>query len=497
MRAVVIATGSGGTGTGTGLREPLALFPCVDRPVLQYVVEVLVEHGVTEFDFVLHESPEKIENFLGDGKRWGSRFTFHMVRDPERPYRVLRLLDHRGPLLLVHADRLPSVAGATSLATGTSRSLLYCSAAPNHGSMAPPIWNGCAWLQADAVASVPADATRAELQAHLLTSLGPDGIEVVPEAPGMGSLTNFLQAQRSLLTNSYRGVHLSGRQVEPGVWISRNVVLHPTANLTGPLFIGENSRIGAGAVVGPNAVIGHDTVVDRHTVIQDAAVLPGSYCGEGLELDHVIIDRNRLIDVRLGTSVNISESFILGTMKGGGQASWPIAMLSRLLAAAIFLLTWPLLAIVAFVTWPGRGRLGFSHRQVVQLPASAEPEAWRLFPLYSLRRPGEPAKGRGWRHLLLDFWPSLIQVARGRLRFVGVQPRGPNEIMLLPEDWRALYLPSHAGLITEADIVHGASPSLDEVYSSELYYSAMAGLRHDFGLALRFLGQVVHHGQPQ
>jgi hypothetical protein len=461
---------------------------------LQYVVEVLVEHGVTDFDFVLHESPEEIENFLGDGKRWGSRFTFHMVRDPERPYRVLKLLDHRGPLLLVHADRLPSVAGATSFATRNSRSMLFCSVAGNQGPMALPTWNGCAWLQADLVASIPADATRAELNTYLLSHLAPDGIEVVAEALNLDSLSGFLQAQRRLLSKSFRGVHLSGRQVEPGVWISRNVVIHPTATLTAPLFIGENSRIGAGAVIGPNAVIGHDTVVDRHTVVQDAAVLAGSYCGEGLELDHVIVDRNRLIDVRLGTSVNISESFVLGTMKGAGQEGWPIKILSRLLAAAIFLLTWPLLGLVALVTWPSRGRLGLSRRSVVQLPASPQPESWRVFPLYSLRSPGETGQRRGWSRLVLDFWPSLVQVARGRLGFVGVQPRDPEEIMLLPEDWRALYLRSQAGLITEASIVHGAAPSLDEVYSSELYYSAMAGPRHDFGLALRFLGQVVHHG---
>ena len=494
MRAVVIATGNCGPGAEIGLREPLALFPCVDRPALQHVVEVLVEHGVTDFDFVLHESPEKIESFLGDGKRWGSRFNFHMVRDPERPYRVLKLLDHQGPLLLVHADRLPSLAGATALATGNSPSMLFCSQAPKQDPVALPIWNGCAWLEADIVASVPADATRDELRRCLFTEIAPDGIEIVDEALDLGSLSGFLQAQRSLLTKSYRGVHLSGRQVEPGLWISRNVVLHPTATLTAPLFIGENSRIGAGAVIGPNAVIGHDTVVDRHTVVQDAAVLPGSYCGEGLELDHVFIDRNRLIDIRLGTSVNISESFVLGTMKGAGQQSWPITVLSRILAAVIFFLTWPLLALVTLVTWPSRGHLGLSLRKVVQLPVRPEPERWRVFPLYSLRSTPGPAQGRGWRHLVLDFWPSLVQVARGRLGFVGVQPRGPREIMLLPEDWRALYLRSQAGLITEAGVVHGRSPSRDEVYSSELYYSAMAGWRHDFGLALRFLGKVVHHG---
>jgi len=95
----------------------------------------------------------------------------------------------------------------------------------------------------------------------------------------------FLDAQHRILTNSPVTAYLPAREVEPGVWIGRNVMIHPTAQLTPPLFIGEIPHRQRRENC-PNAVVGHDTIIDQHTHIVDSAVMNGSYCGEHLELDH-------------------------------------------------------------------------------------------------------------------------------------------------------------------------------------------------------------------
>ena len=491
MRAIVIATGDREALKGVKLRQPVPLLACVDRPVLQHIVEILVEQGITEFDFVLHESSEEIEAFLGNGKRWGSSFTFHLARDPKHPYRILKLLNYKKTLLLVHADCLPKLGGGSLAAARNGPSLLFCRASKSTVADLAS-WTGWAQLQPDVVASLPVDPDQAELEAHLFVKLQAHGIELVPEALELGTLNGILQAQRSFLTVPYAGMQISGRQVEPAVWISRNVVIHPTAALVAPLFIGENSRIGAGARIGPNAVIGSGTVIDRHTTVQDAMVLPGSYCGEGLELDHVFIDRNRLINLELSAALNISDSFILGTMKGASRGGWASSLLSRALATVLFLATLPLLGVMALLLGLARGGSPLSRRDVVELPANPEPDSWRSVPLRSFRRVGNKLERQGWSCLWLDILPNLLQIVRGKLRFVGVQPRSRQEIERLPEDWRALYLRSRAGLITEAGTLHGSAATVDEIYSSEVYYSAMASVRYDFRLALRFLAQVVH-----
>jgi carbonic anhydrase/acetyltransferase-like protein (isoleucine patch superfamily) len=297
-----------------------------------------------------------------------------------------------------------------------------------------------------------------------------------------------MQAQRCVLTNSDANSHLSAREVEPGMWIARNVMIHPTAHLTTPLFIGENSRIGEGATIGPNAVIGRDSIVDKHTRIIDSAVYPGSYCGENLELDHVIVDRNRLLDGHLGAVVKVTDSFILSSLKGQRKSEqWFRSVLSVCLGALLFVLTLAIVLSTAVALAMLRQGPVLYRKRVVRIPASEEPESWQYFDLWSFRNPEHPGTDKLWRWILFDFLPALPQVVKGDLRLIGVQPRSKDEIQSTPTDWKALYLQANAGLITEAFVLHGASATEDEIYSSEVYYSAMTSLTHDVSLALRFV----------
>ena len=109
MKAVIIATGLNSEMSALNERSPIPLLPVGDRPFIQHIVEALVERGITEFDFVLHHLPEKLEHLLGDGARWGCRFQFHLARNAARPYGMLKTLRADEPILLAHADRLPAL----------------------------------------------------------------------------------------------------------------------------------------------------------------------------------------------------------------------------------------------------------------------------------------------------------------------------------------------------------------------------------------------------
>src|SRR5438477_2620675 len=113
MRALIIATGDEPGIVPLNDRYPAPLLPLVDRPFIQHVVEYFANQGVRQFDFVLSHFPEKLEHHLGDGHRWGARFTYHLARDASRPYRLLKALDldtaGGEPILFGHADRLPAV----------------------------------------------------------------------------------------------------------------------------------------------------------------------------------------------------------------------------------------------------------------------------------------------------------------------------------------------------------------------------------------------------
>ncbi len=509
MRAIVMATGLHPDIAALTERHPAPMLPLIDRPFIQHVVEYLVDQGVTEFDFILSHLPEQIEHLLGDGRRWGSRFRFHLARDPIRPYALLRMIltgeqkdEEDAPLLLVHADRLPHVrVEQTTPSPPTTLPVLFTWRDPSRSGPEDkkPQWTGWAWISSHLMHRLPEESDEEALEQYLrehMTDEDSHTVEV-PHCLSVRSFEELLAAQRTVLDKAFPELLLSGREIEPGIWLSRNVSLHPTARLIPPVYVGRNCRIGEGVQLGPYAVVGHDCALDARCVVSESVIFPGSYVGEALELDHVLVDKNRLVNVRLGAAVSIADDFILGSLSESALHSWIAGLLSRLLAASILIFTWPLLLLTALYVKLTRPGAVVQKREVVALPTTPDEAQWRTFPLWSFALPADqPERPRdwGWRgpsDLLLRALPALINIARGELRFVGVCPRTPEEIRALPHDWRELYLRTKAGLITEAFVHYGAHPDEDELYSAEAFYSVMASLRHDVSLILGALGRFL------
>jgi lipopolysaccharide/colanic/teichoic acid biosynthesis glycosyltransferase len=100
------------------------------------------------------------------------------------------------------------------------------------------------------------------------------------------------------------------------------------------------------------------------------------------------------------------------------------------------------------------------------------------------------------RDFFLRFLPALINIAKGELSFVGVQPRTKGEILNLPHDWQNLYLRTKAGIITEAYVYYGENPTKEELYSAEAFYAVTAGIQHDLKLLIHYFGCMLGSFSP-
>jgi len=464
-------------------QRPASLLPCVDRPIMQHVVEYLVDQGVTEFDFLLQDMPEQVESFLGDGGRWGSRCRFHLVR--EKTYHALLLPQMAGKdetVLVGHADRIPILANSKSITDAKNAGMFYCTS----GLEDKPVWTGWALVDARILALGAEAANEKEFEGCLRQANAESKDTIASVTLDFRSVSGFLEAQRAILNKILNQADLYAREVEPGIWIARNVTLHPKAHLQAPMFVGENSNVGAGVKLGPNAAIGANSVIDRNTTVMDSAVFPGTFCGEGLELDHMIADHSRLMSCESETSIEAPDAFILSGLQQRSTRGLFWSWISRVTAALILILASPLMLVTAMILALVRKGRVFYCRRVVQLPA-ADAESWRYFNLWSFRDHANAVATGRLKYLLFASLPALPAVVTGRLGFVGVKPRTKEEIEKLPADWQSLYLQATAGLVSEADAVYGGTPTEDELYSSEVYYSTQRGMQHDLRIALRFI----------
>lgn len=491
MRAIVIATGEGPGVAPLDERYPVPLLPLIDRPFLQHVVEYLVAQGITRFDFVLSHLPEKIEHFLGDGTRWGIQLTYHLARDPLRPYRLLKALKYDdadgGPLLLAHADRLPPLSlkelrGEPGLTTP----LLFTWRNADALGTDTMQWTGWALIEPRHLATLRATADEKDLYDHLQT-LTPTAREVgLPLS--VETIRSILMANHAVLDKEFDGLLVGGREIEPGIWLSRNVILHPTARIQPPVYIAEDCQIGPGTVLGPHAVVGKGSILDGHSTVTNTIIFPGSYVGEGLELADVLVDKNRLLNAELGGAMLV-EDFILGSLASPRPVDWLMRQAGRLLALSVLLLATPVL-IVMTLARALRGQPVMTGRTVVRLPAaSLAANEWETYTLSRFQ--GEPPPVAGsFRDFWLRFLPGLWHVVRGELSYVGVPPRTPEEVKSLPRDWQSVYLRAKAGLVTESMICYGPQATEDEQYAADGFYAVTAGWRHDLSLLTRYLTRV-------
>jgi lipopolysaccharide/colanic/teichoic acid biosynthesis glycosyltransferase len=503
MRAVIIATGESAGIKPLDEHYPTPLLPLIDRPFIQHVVEYYAAQGMTRVDFVLSRFPEKIEHHLEDGTRWGTKFNFHLARDPSFPYRVLKALDwsgEDGPILFGHADRLALVS-LREAAASPARPVLFSSREPGPlRADAPPFegasgrWTGWALVLPEHLAALPAGADEAGLYEYLRKSaVGGSPCFEVPRPLGVRTFEEFFNAHRVFLAKKAPGLRTVGREADPGVWLARNVRLHPSVRFFPPVCVGENCDVGPGVRLGPDAVLGKDCVLDGHCTVINSVVFPGSYVGEGLELADVLVDKNRLISLRLGGAVDVSDNFLLGSIAERHLSRWFGRALARAAALAALLLASPLLLALALCLKLFRRGPVLYRKDAVRLPAAAEEVAWGTFPIWSfspIPAGGAGAWGRGLcslRGLVLRFLPALVSVVRGDLTLVGVPPRTSDEVKQLPHDWKALYLRARAGIVTEASVRPAADFTDDDLYASDAVYAACAGWAYELKLLARYL----------
>ena len=478
MRAVVLATGHCPAIEDFAQREPAVLLPVAARPFLHYVVEVLVDAGITHIDFVLSELPDVVEQSLGDGTRWGARFRYQLARDPEKPYGRMAVLGSADdePVLVAHADRLPLWEIDT---TQPRPELVF-----HNGE-----WTGWGVVPGSSLRQATEELDERAMLSRIDAASGMRHIDT-DLMLSVRSPEDLLESNWAVLEKRFPKLMMGTREAGDRIWISRNVSLHPTAQITGPVYIGENCRINAGAQLGPRVVVGHNCLVDETSMLRQTVVFPGSYIGQGLELSEALVDRNRLANIRVGAAITVTDNFILGNFVENRIGHVIRSAVSRLAALALLVLLSPVLLLV----WLGRvlaaSGPAVRRKEAVRLPREdADSETYNLLTFCPSAE--KHAVAGGAHEFFLHFLPGLINVARGHLSFVGVAPRGADEIERLPRDWKRLYLGSVGGLITESYVVNGPSADPDLVYTAEVFYTATAGPSHDLGLIAGYLARIL------
>ncbi|WP_336135404.1 sugar phosphate nucleotidyltransferase [Natronomonas amylolytica] len=324
-------------GEGTRLRplthnRPKTMLPAADRPILEHVLDVLVEAGIERLCLVVGYQRERVQEHFGHAyrdvpisyvhqeKQLGSGHALQQADgDIEGPVLVLngdRVIDERivddtldtfdgRPTVAVLDHPTPSEYGAVEVDGDRLVELVEKPDSDEYGLINAGVYAFDTDVF-DAIERTPRREGELQLP-DVIGTLMDDGEVRAARTDGLWVDATYpwdlLYLTRKLLAEGRVDLPERG---ESGVWVADSARVHEDATLQAPVVVGPDAEIAAGAVLGPNVVVGRNATVGSNATVEDALLDADTRVGAG----------STLIDCVAGQSVTVGA----GTVVPGGPA---------------------------------------------------------------------------------------------------------------------------------------------------------------------------------
>lgn len=340
MKAVIMAGGEGTRLRPLTSNAPKPMMPLANRPMMEHVVTLLREHGITEIVVTVAFMAETIRTYFGDGSEFGVEMTYATEDTPLGTAGSVRnakdqldetFLVISGDVLtdidldaLIEAHR-ESQAVATIGLVRVDNPLEYGIVITDEVGnierfLEKPTWgqvfsdtinSGIYVLEPRIFDWIAADQP-VDFSGEVFPAVLADGERILGAVgegywEDVGTLDAYVRAHKDILDERVKA-EIPGIEVADGVWVGKSVEIHPDAVLTGPAVIGDNCNIDAGVHVGEYVVLGTGVRVRGEGELDRTVVHDNAYLGESVRLRGAVIGRSA--DLRRG--VRCEEGVVLG-----------------------------------------------------------------------------------------------------------------------------------------------------------------------------------------
>ena len=318
MRAMILAAGVGSRLDPLTRELPKPMVPVANRPVMEYLLELLAAHGFTELWVNLHYLGEKIALHFGDGSAFGVQIHWEpeaqLYGDAGSLKRAAGFFGE-GQVLVIGGDDLTDLnlteflahhlsedADATIALSPVEETSQYGVAVLDERGVvtgfqekAPlaeaksKLANTGIYLFRSSVLDLIPDEGAPLLGRFLLPEILSRGLKLCGFKTDaywrdVGDLEIYRQSQSDLLRGRME-CRLPVAETSAGVRIARSARVSAGARIGPPVLIGENCVVAEGASVGPDAVLGDACRIEAGASVADSVLWPGVTVAEGVRLE--------------------------------------------------------------------------------------------------------------------------------------------------------------------------------------------------------------------
>lgn len=336
-------------GQGTRVRPltkdlPKPMVPILGKPVMEYLIEHMARHGIRQIMVNVAYHHRKIEEYFGDGSRWGVEigYSYEGVLDhgdilpqPQGSAGGMRRIqDFSGffdeTTLVLCGDALIDLDIGSAVwehrSKGAVASVLALEVpleeAPNYGMV---VADDEGRIQSFQEKPQPQDAL-SNLASTGIYLFEPSVLELIPPACkydigsqlfpllveknlpfyvqkrffnwiDIGRVSDYWSVLQRVMRGEVANMSMPGKYLRPGVWVGLNVrVPWEQVHIEGPVYIGSSVCIEPGArIIGPTW-IGHGSHIRKNAVVTRSVVFEYTRIGEGMEFTEMVVSPHYCVD---------------------------------------------------------------------------------------------------------------------------------------------------------------------------------------------------------
>jgi mannose-1-phosphate guanylyltransferase len=346
MKAMILAAGKGTRVRPITHTTPKPMIPILQKPVMEFLLELLRQHGFNQIMVNVSHLSEEIENYFRDGQRFGVQIAYSFegrIEDGEligdalgsagglkriqdfQPFfddtfvvlcgdalidldlgEAVRRHKEKGAMASMITKRVPpdQVSSYGVVVSDPDGRVLSFQEKPAVEDAASDMINTGIYIFEPEVFNFIPSGEPFDIGSELFPKLVEAGapffaLPMEFEWVDIGKVPDYWQAIRSVLQGDVRQVQVPGVEVRPGIFAGLNVAANwDKINVEGPIYVGGMTRIEDGAtiigpaMIGPSCHICEGATIDNSIIFDYSRIGPGVRLVEKLVYGRYCVDRN-------------------------------------------------------------------------------------------------------------------------------------------------------------------------------------------------------------
>jgi len=340
VKGIVMAGGTGSRLKPLTYALPKPMVPMINRPIMEYTVELLKKYEIDNIGVTLQYLPEVIRDYFGDGSDWGVDLHYFLEEVPLGTAGSVknagRFLDET--FVVVSGDALTDIdigkavkfhkrkkAIATLILKRVEVPLDYGVVVtdeeglitrflekPSWGELFSDTANTGIYILEPEVLDYIEYKQKFDFSQNLFPMLLSEkqpmyGYVTDDYWCDIGNPKTYMQANYDML-NDLVNYNFSAIKLDGGIRVENKARIAQTATIEGPCYIGNHARIESYAHIAPFTVVGDFCIVGEHSFVEKSILWKNSVIGKRADIRGAIICK----DVYVENNVSIGEGAVIG-----------------------------------------------------------------------------------------------------------------------------------------------------------------------------------------